>query len=242
MLHFLWLIIYLSLAYSAFGDSPLEVIIPQSKRSLVNVQCSSIVGNYDTSRVRIIQLLVPFQTKKFIAVSTKEDKENFPRIIRQMFPDNLLLEKVTLNLEKKKGSRDTVQYRFSLNDEVELKKFWTSSSFREILAVVYDTKTIACEATLQGKLRKDIDVTEKEYRQKYGRTFSVSVPLQPGINNFLLRSLSRDGHVLGIDTVGFFSQTKVQRDTPPEQFQHQPFHSDSSESQCTACHSLALTT
>ncbi|MFQ5797597.1 MAG: cytochrome c3 family protein [Bacteroidota bacterium] len=216
------------------------ILFPQGKRLLVTAPAATVTGRFDQTIITEIELLERFETKKFIDVSTKVQKESFAKEVREMFPDNVILDRVLLKSGRLRAGDISSKYPFQPEENVDLRKFWASNAFREMLAQVYDSRVLSSEVTLSGWLRKRLSVSSKEYQQRFGDTFSFSTSLVPGMNNFYVRAIGEIGNVASIDSVSFFYQTEVGTDIPPPDLDRQAFHDETNEVLCESCHSLTL--
>ncbi len=216
------------------------VLFPSEKKLLVSVSAASITGAFDTLSVALVELMEKVEQSKYIEVSTKEQKENFAKQVRGMFSNQFLLERVSVKLSRIRSEASSLEHRFSLAEEMGLRKFWNSTAFREILAAVYDNKVLGSEVILQGWSKKSTPVAGQRYREKFKDTFAFSVFLAPGLNTFYLRALSPDGKIVAFDSVTFFYKTQVQSDGPSPDLVHTPFHTEENEGKCSSCHPLSL--
>jgi len=222
-----------------FQEKPLiKVLIPESGLSSIGAPAGSIVGEYSRDSISTVQLLTPYQVWQRIDVVNSVAKESFPIKIRRIFSDSLVLERVSVIVFKLKGAKDSLEYRFGLDEDVDLRSFWSSTAFREILATVYDKKAVSSEVTLVGKIRSELSVASEEYQEKFGKIFSFSVPLHPGENHFIVRSTDRDNKLRTIDSIVFY-RTTVMQSAPPDILESQ-FHYENKETECEPCHSLTV--
>lgn len=200
----LWLITLFVALYQLPQSRPhFAILFPSEKKLLVSVGTASITGTFDTSSVALVELMEKVERNKYIEVSTKEQKEKFALQVREMFPKQFILERISVKVSRVRGEARSLAYRFSLEDDIDLRKFWNSIAFREILAAVYDTKALGSEVMLTGWLRKSTPVADPRYRENFRDKFSFAVFLAPGLNTFYLRALSPQGKPVAFDSVTF---------------------------------------
>ncbi len=223
-------------------DRPLTILFPPQGKLLVSTGAASISGNIDLSRVAVVELLESAEMNKRIEVSTKEQKENFAKHVRAMFPDNIIAGHIAVRFSHVRTGEQRKEYRFSLNEEVDLRKFWNSTAFREILALAYDQRVLDAQVVLSGWLKRTTVVSSIEHQQRFGNHFFYSVSLSPGMNIFYLQAKAANGKPVAFDSVAFFYKTAVQSDSPPSDFVHLAFHQEAFEGPCTTCHALSLPT
>lgn len=218
----------------------ISILSPQHKKLLVTTGAASVTGRFNPTTVASIQFLERVQVRKYIEVSTKDQKENFAKDVRGLFSENFILEQVILKTSRRGGTEGSNEYQFQRKENVDLRKFWASTAFREMLALVYDTKVLTSEVTLGGWSKRNTVVSSQEYQHKYGDTFSFAMALVPGVNIFYLRAIADTATVVAYDSVAFFYKTEIQSEPPPTAFVRQAFHTEANENQCASCHSLTL--
>lgn len=227
--------------YSSLIAQPhLTLLFPSKSKFVVGTSCASITGRFYAATVSTVQLLGKIQKKKYIEVTSKEQKESFAKEVRGLFPNNFILEHIVLKTSKVKVGENTKEYVFRREEDVDLRKFWASTIFKEILAQVYDTKVLSSELTLEGWLIRTLSVSDSTHKREFNDIFSFSVSLSPGINTFYLRAVGINGAMIASDSVAIFYKTEILHKDMPDGFIHEVFHADSVEQQCASCHSLQL--
>ena len=222
-------------------NTDLEFLYPKHSQVVITGPGAVITGRFNLSKAAYVELLERAQVKRNIETATKVQKENFARQVQDMFPDKFILERAVLNTISLAGGNRTYRYDFSLVSNTDLKRFWSSTSFREMLAAVYDKNTLSCEVSFVGWSVKSLSVSDSTYHRKYGDIFSFSTSLSPGKNSFYLRTVDVDGSIGAYDSIAFYYKTAAMSEAVPEGFVSEPFHVDSVEHQCAPCHSLTLT-
>lgn len=222
------------------SQSGVTIRFPSQRSVLVSASGASIVGEYDSTAIVAIQVLSRFQTKKSLEIGTKDQKENFAREFRSIFPDNFILERLQLKTHEVKTGEKVKEYNFALSDKMILKNFWSSTQLKEVLRTVYDNKVLFAELTLMGWEVRNIEVSLPSYRQRFGNTFAFSASLTPGKNMLYVQGIDRNGGIIGRDSVLFFFKTSIEPTGPSSEFVHETFHTENNEKKCSACHRMSV--
>lgn len=219
----------------------MEILQPPGHGRMVNAAGASITGRCDTGRVKTVRLLSEARFVKYVDVATKEQKENFAREIHAMFPEDFVLGRIIVSGLKAKNIAAEKAASFDRRDMIELKKFWDTVNFREILAFVYDRKILAATVTLSGWRVKEVPLSSPDYRKRFRNTFSFSVPLMPGRSAFLIWGLDAGQTIVQEDSVVFFWTNQYQTGEAPAGISRKPFHAPADEKACSPCHDVSLT-
>jgi predicted CXXCH cytochrome family protein len=218
----------------------LEIVQPAERMLLVSTAGASLTGRCDTTRVSSIQILSEMLISRYVDLATKDQKENFALQVRTMFPDDFLLGRISVRGLKIGGVEVEKEFPFDRREQVDLKKFWGTGSFREILAFVYDRKILAATVVLAGWNVTRRKISSPDYRARFGNTFSLSFRVQPARSIYRVWGLDPAGTILAEDSVIVFWKNQIQGEEPPPGMEHQPFHTETREQGCRPCHALVL--
>ncbi len=237
----IFLIISVIVIISSMGllsetKSPLTILYPKNGKELVTVNVASITGRFNQAETSEIEILSSYKITKKITAATKKQKENFAYRLQKNFPDNFILKQVILKTFRARGNVKIDKYNFNIKNEVDLKKFWYSKSFKEILASVYDMKTYSAEFTLIGFSKKRLDVKTIDYKKKFRDYFSFTVSLNTGMNLFYLRSINNNDKIIYTDSVKIFYRPQFMDKNPTFASYKSTFHTIENEKQCNLCH------
>lgn len=221
------------------GDQ-INIILPENKTALTHISTSSITGYYDTSSVSYVQLLCKSNINKQIEVSTKELKDNFANEVRLLFQEGFIVEKIFFKFARSGGEEKFKEYFFSLRENYDLKKFWSSNAFKEMVTEAFEPKMITTEVRMDGWSTETRPVFKRGYRQRFKNLFSFGVLLTPGLNRFYIRTLNGAQEIQVLDSVRFFYSIELQSEKIPDGFTRRIFHNPESEKRCATCHKLDL--
>ncbi|MFQ6078511.1 MAG: cytochrome c3 family protein [Thermodesulfobacteriota bacterium] len=229
------LVTFLVLTLCSAQNPELAILIPDPKTKVVYAPGAVVKGICYSSETVQVRLLRRSTYEKILEVSTEEGKRNFAKEIRKMFPEEFILTRLQLITTAREGTQESTEYHFPQEDVVDLKMFWASTEFREILAQVYDPKIISCRPVLSGWSVETRELNPMN-RERARSLFSFRLPLIPGENPFYVQLQTDGGGVIVQDSVKFFYEIEALEEGPSDEFVHSRFHYGENEKRCVNCH------
>jgi len=212
------------------ADPAATLVFPPSRSTLVRTPSTTLTARYDTIRIQDILLLRPFMANRSLMIDQPQRKMGFARELYKMIPRNVFLSTVIM-----KSNRDSLRFRFPLEKQVDLKKFWESTELQQIWSSVHHRKSTSADIAIAGWTASSFHSTQ-EIRRTSRDYFSLSVALDPGLNEFQLMLLDSAQSVIMIDSLKVYYSIPTSFEDPPDGFEVSVFHSSQSEEQCVSCH------
>ena len=222
-------------SFASSGEN-LSITFPSSKNQIISHPVASINGIFNAKSVSTLQLLQSYQARISIDVFAKEGKERFTVLLRSIFPDDVFVASLNIKTSWAGGIEQKKEYSVGLSEEMDIKKFWSSKIFQELLATINQSKIFYVEILFTGWKRENINVHAKQFAIRYGEKFSFSVPLSLGKNIFYIRGFDKKGILTASDSVKFYRYSEIAGHTTPDGFAKEEFHIPSNENKCTPCH------
>ena len=219
-----------------FSGENITITFPSSKNQIISHPVASINGIFNGKYVSNIQLLQSYQARSSVDVFSKEGKERFIVELRSIFPDDVFISSLNVKTSWAGGSEKKKEYSFGLNEEMDIKKFWSSKILQELISTINESKIFYVEILFHGWKTKNINVLSKQFAIRYGETFSFSVPLSLGENTFYLRGFDKKGVMTANDSVKFYRYSEIAGHTTTDGFTKENFHILSNENKCSSCH------
>jgi predicted CXXCH cytochrome family protein len=140
-----------------------------------------------------------------------------------------------VEVEEFDGDKKSINYQYSTQDQVTLRKFWDLIDFRKILARVYDQSSKTAEVHLTGYLSNN-RTFNPDGNSNQKDIFSFPHRLQPGHNTFYLQIIDSGGETVLSDSVAFFYQIEPLDISAGAGFGRYRFHTADNENGCALCH------
>ncbi|MDI6767273.1 MAG: cytochrome c3 family protein [Bacteroidota bacterium] len=214
------------------GDAPRNAIIV-----LTPVQSDSI--SYEQGRVFIAsaqnelgkELLVATQweIEKHLGISTKEQKDNFPKEFIKLFPPQSTIQTLSYSFMLSSGytKPETLSYKYA--DSMSIRKFWQTPTFTTFLKRVKEFNAPSILLTIKG-WKDSLYTTEYDDPANDSRSlFKINLSLIPGKNILYFASTGQPTSKLeyAIDYI---------RESKPVEARESRFHNSEYEQNCTSCH------
>ena len=191
--------------------------------------------------VAAVQLRIPYETSIWVNVASKADKGKFAIAVKDMFPDSFVLNKaVFTTFAQKKNEEESKEYTFAPEANVDLRKFWESPEFREMYETIHKTRLNSVKLKIAGWVHESLDPVADEGHLSTTGLFMFSPVLKPGRNPFQVRALGADGAVMQSSDITLFYVNDYVEDLPEEDEGRTPFHADTFEEHCSACHDTEI--
>jgi len=219
-----------------------QILHPVQRNIAVKAPAASITVRVLDAAIDSVEILEPFDLQKHIEASTSGQKASFAREFRSLVPSGAILRAIQIKTYRVRGSEQTTAYAFRVEENVDLKRFWSSTTFKEILAQVYDTKTAGSEVRLSGWIKRKSARSTAAQEQQVGKTFSSAFSLMAGTNSFYVSTLSHDGNRVIVDSVSFLYAIESGTEGTKDKYAREVFHGGPSETQCLPCHSFSIPT
>ncbi|MFC1620543.1 cytochrome c3 family protein [Candidatus Neomarinimicrobiota bacterium] len=218
------------------GNQPsLKLIYPARGQKIVHAPGAYIKGMVTSSSSGTLQLLIRAAVREQIDVSNPDAKQNFPSVIRNLWPDNFILETIQVKVGEYDGDTKILSYQFTAQDQVDLRKFWGLVEFRKILARVYDQSSSAADVHLSGYISNNRSLNLDEMRN-HKDIFAFAHQLRPGRNTFYLQILDNKGENVLTDSVALFYKIEPLDESAGSGYVRYQFHTADNERGCAACH------
>ena len=217
------------------NQSSLKLIYPTQPRKIVRAPGVFIKGMVTSSASGTLQLLTKAAVHEEIDVSNADARQNFPRAIRDLWPNDFILGTIMVEVEEFDGDKRSLNFQYSTKDQVTLRKFWELIDFRKILARVYDQSSKTADVHLTGYLSNN-RTFNPDGNPSQKDIFAFPHQLQPGHNTFYLQIIDSGGETAFNDSVAFFYQVEPLDISAGTEFGRYRFHTADNESGCALCH------
>ncbi len=218
----------------------IEILEPVKRARMSRSGQGIVVGQVANVNASVVQLLTQYSQRSYVDVGSREEKETFPGAVRGMIPAEVLLQRLSVKHLAVRGREEKKEYEFTVQDRMDLRKFWGSRYFKEILTRVAEKTQVGIEIQIQGWKLKESSVATQAYRARFGSIFNFSFPLTPGLNMIFVRAAGAEGGTLQIDTVRFFYRTALLSESGSNDFDLSAFHTPEREARCVRCHTMEL--
>ncbi len=229
---------FIALQSTARADE-LTLLFPSSHSRISYAPSGLLKALYTSSEPREFYLLKSDSVVFSVAIGTANDKEQFPQVMYDNFPEDFHISELKLRFTTSGAEIEMLSYNFSTERPLNLEDFWKTTDFRRILAKINNSKAQKVELRIVGWQTKRWQLNSFS-RSGHIDMIGSSVNLVPGENEYTIQVRTLDYDLVYSDTLNYYYYVSNIADEPADNFQRITFHTELNQEKCSLCHQEIL--